>query len=154
MESVLSQSEEMKITDKVELILQDKGIVLWCRGRARNSESCTDGAGIQDWQYVSFPILEQKEDPETDISKKALMLKTSIRYGVISYKESDVVERKDDWNPPPQLVSDLRHKWKHAPRADLEIYSGKEPGELRVVVKDSPVSRIMTGYRKIFHHIW
>ncbi|KAL9963902.1 hypothetical protein ACROYT_G027457 [Oculina patagonica] len=145
-ELVLSQSEEMEITDKVELILQEKGVVLWCRGRSRESESRTVGAANLDWQYVEFPNMEQKEDPQTDTSKETLMLKTAIRFGDISYKASDVVERKRGWNPPHELVSDLKHKWKNVPRAELEIYSERESGNLRAVVRDSLVSRMMTGY--------
>lgn len=136
----------MEITEKVELILQEKGLVLWCRGRSRESETCTVDAAIQDWQYVAFPTVEEKEDPGTDTSKKTLMLKTAIRYGDISYKAIDEVERKEGWNPPRHLVSDLKHKWKNVPRAELEIYSERESGNLRAVVKDSSLSRMMTGY--------
>lgn len=36
----LSQSEEVQITEKVELFIGEKGIVLWWRGKPRKSEPC------------------------------------------------------------------------------------------------------------------
>ena len=79
---------------------------------------------------------------QSDTPKKALMLKTAIRYGVISYEEKDVVERKEGWKPPPELESRLFEKWKNVPRAGLEIHSEKDSVHLRVVVKDSLTSRM------------
>ena len=105
-------------------------------------------AATQDWKYVEFPNVEEKEDPESDTSKKTLMLKTSMRFGVISYKDYDVIEREEGWSPPSDLVSDLRQKYKDVPRAELEIYS--ESGGLLAVVRDSALSRMMTGYSKLF----
>lgn len=145
----LSQSEEIDITNKVELILKEKGVILWWRGRIRESESRTSSAAIPEWQYVSFPSMEPKEDRQSETAKKTLMLKTTIRYGVISYKESDVVERKEGWKPPPHLESDLLQKWKYVSKAELEIHSEKDSGHLRVVVKDSSASWMM-GYMKLF----
>ena len=139
----------MEITDKVESILLEKGVVLWCRGRIQESESCiASAAQIQDWQHVAFPTVD--DDPHTDTLNKTLMLKTSIRYGVISYKQSDVIERKKSWNPPSELVSDLLHKWKDVPIAGLEIFSDKKSGVLRAVVRDSSISRMMLATSKLF----
>ena len=144
-ELALSQSEEIDITNKVELILKGKGVILWSRGKLRESESSTSDAATPEWQYVSFPAMDPNEDRQSDTPKKALMLKTAIRHGVISYKESDVAERKEGWKPPPQLESELLQKWKNVPKAKLEIYSEKDSGQLLVVVRDSLASGVM-GY--------
>ena len=131
----LSQSEEIDITNKVELIVKKKGVILWWRGKSRENESSTSDAAMAKWQYVSFPAMEPSEDQQSNTPKKALMLKTAIRYGVISYKESDVVERKERWKPPPLLESGLLEKWKNVPKAELEIHFEKDSGHLQVVVK-------------------
>ena len=145
-ELALSQSEEIDITNKVELILKRKGLVLWWRGKIRENESSISDAATPEWQYVSFPAMDPNEDRQRDTSKKALMLATTIRYGVISYKESDVVGRKEGWKPTPRLESDLLQKWKNVPKAKLEIYSEQDSGHLHVVVRDSGVM----GYVKSF----
>lgn len=148
-ELALSQSEEIDITNKVESILKEKGVILWWRGKIRENESSASDAATPEWQYVSFPAMDPNEDQQSDTPKKALMLKTVIRYGAISCKESDVVERKEGWEPPSQLASDLLQKWKDVPRAKLEIHSEKDPGHLHVVVRDSLASGLM-GYVKSF----
>lgn len=148
-ESALSQIEENDITNKVELILKEKSVILWWRGKVCEKESSASDPVDPEWQYVSYPAIDPNEDRESDTPKKALMLKTAIRYGVISYKESDVFERKEGWKPPPQLESDLLQKWKNVPKAELEIHSEKDSGHLRVVVKDSLASWMM-GYMKSF----
>ena len=134
-ELALLQSEEIDITNKVELILKKKGVILWWRGKSQENESSSSDAAVAEFQYVSFPAMEPSEDQQSDSPKKELMLKTAIRYGVISYKESDVVERKECWKPPPELESDLLEKWKNVPKAELEIHFEKDSGHLRVVVK-------------------
>ena len=134
-ELALLQSEEIDITNKVELILKKKGVILWWRGKRRENESSTSDAAVAECQYVSFPAMEPSEDQLSDTPKKELMLKTAIRHGVISYKESDVVERKECWKPPPQLESGLLEKWKNVHKAELEIHFEKDSGHLQVVVK-------------------
>ena len=135
-ELALSQTEETDITNKVDLILKEKGVILWWRGKSRENESTTSDAATSECRYVSFPAMDPNEDQQNDTSKKALLLKTAIRYGVISYQESDVVIRKEGWKPPPQLESDLLQKWKNVPKAELEIHSEKDSENLGVVVKD------------------
>ena len=134
-ELALSQSEEIDITNKVELILKEKGIILWWRGKSWENESSTSDAAMAKFQYVSFPAMDPSEDQQSDTPEKSLMLKTAIRYGVISYQEGDVVERKAYWKPPPQLESGILQKWTNVPKAELEIHLEKDSGHLRVVVK-------------------
>ena len=134
-ELALSQSEEINITNKVELILKEKGVILWLRGKSREAKSSTSDAALAEFQYVSFPAMDPSEDQQSDTPEKSLMLKTVIRYGVISDQQGDVVERKARWKPPPQLESGLLQKWKNVPKAELEIYLEKDSGHLCVVVK-------------------
>lgn len=148
-ESALSQIEENDITNKVDSILMEKGVILWWRGNVCEKESSASDAANPKCQYVSFPAIDPNEDHLSDTAKKALVLKTVIHYGVISYKESDLVERKEGWKPPPQLESDLLQKWKNVPKAELEIHSEKASGHLRVVVKDS-LAPLMRSYMKSF----
>ena len=134
-ELALSQSEEIYTTNKVESILKEKGIILWCRGKSRENESSTSDAAMAEFQYVSFPSMDPSEDQQSDTPEKSLMLKTAIRYGVISYQEGDVMERKACWKPPPQLESGLLQKWKNVPKAELEIHLEKDSAHLRGVVE-------------------
>lgn len=131
---MLPQSEEKQITEKVELLLGEKGVVLWCRGKIlEQSGPCAIEAAM--------PC------PETSAPNEKLMLKTSIRSGRISYEEHDVVERKEGWKPPADLVSDLLKKYKSVSWAELEIYYEESSGDIRAVVKESAMSRVLSGYK-------
>lgn len=118
----LSQSEEVKVTEKVELLLGEKGIVLWWRGRPRKCDG---------------------------VLNEMLVLKTSIRFGRISFAEGDVVEMKEGYKPPEHLVSDFLEKYGRVPRAELEIYYEESSGGVRTVVKEleSAMSRALSDYR-------
>lgn len=144
----LTQSEEIQITEKIELILEEKGVILWWRGRMQEPAPCDviGAAALPVRQQGGQPTMEWielKEDAQTDIPKKTLLLKTSIRYGVIS--EYDVKAKKEGWVPPPQLVSVLLNKWKNVARAELEIYSENELGDLHAVVKETPASLLKSS---------
>lgn len=116
----LSQSEEVQVTEKVELLLGEKGIVLWWRGRPRKCDG---------------------------VLNEMLVLKTSIRFGRISFAEGDVVEMKEGYKPPEHLVSDFLEKYSHVPRAEVEIYCEESSGGVRIVVKESAMSRALSDYR-------
>ena len=118
----LSQSEEVKVTEKVELLLGEKGIVLWWRGRPRKCDG---------------------------VLNEMLVLKTSIRFGRISFAERDVVEMKEGYKPPEHLVSDFLEKYGRVPRAELEIYYEESSGGVRAVVKEleSAMFRALSDYR-------
>ena len=91
-ESALSQSEEIDITNKVELILKEKGVILWWRGKIQENESSTSDAAVPASFWI--PAMNPKEDGHSDTPKKVLMLKTAIRYGVISYGEKRCCGKK------------------------------------------------------------
>lgn len=78
-----------------------------------------------------------------------LVLKTSIRFGRISFAERDVVEMKEGYKPPEHLVSDFLEKYGRVPRAELEIYYEESSGGVRAVVKEleSAMFRALSDYR-------
>lgn len=121
----LSQSEEVQVTEKVELLIGEKGLVLWWRGKPRKGES----------------------SPQAGTPNKTLMLKTSIRNGLISFEERDVMERREGYTPPDALVSDLGRKYSNVPKASLEIYCEESSGSVHAVVKEPPLSLVLKHAR-------
>ena len=66
---------------------------------------------------------------------ETLMLKTRVRYGKVSFQESDVQFRYGTWKIPQNIVDSLKEKYSATKSGDLYIISDGRDG-LRMVVKE------------------
>jgi len=81
--------------------------------------------------------------------KETLMLKTRVRYGQVSFQESDVHFRHGTWQIPQNMIDNLKKEYWATPSGDLYIISdGRE--QLRMVVKVGTVSQARSAINKIY----
>jgi len=66
---------------------------------------------------------------------ETLMLKTRVRYGKVSFQESDTQFRYGTWKIPQNIVDSLKEKYSATKSGDLYIISDGRDG-LRMVVKE------------------
>ena len=71
---------------------------------------------------------------------EALMLKTKIRYGTISFEPGDLECLYPDWMIPQHLMESLKNEYLATPTGDLYVISD-EKGNLRSTVKVSRMPR-------------
>lgn len=60
--------------------------------------------------------------------KGIVLLKTHLRYGKISFKENDVVERQQGWQPSDMIMQDLEEKWNLVPDALVQFTADGDGG--------------------------
>lgn len=60
--------------------------------------------------------------------KGTVLLKTRLRYGKVSFKESDVVERQQEWQPSDMIVQDLKEKQNLVPDAVVQFTADGDSG--------------------------
>lgn len=65
-----------------------------------------------------------------------------MRYGEISYQETDVVKREDEWKPPDEYEADLMERYRSSPEAKVKFLS-EGNGAIRsvVIVDETPCWR-------------
>ena len=76
------------------------------------------------------------------------MLKTRIRYGLVSLIESDVHFRQGTWQIPQCIVENLKEEHCSTPLGDLYIISENTERLRVVVVKDGLVNRVRSFLKK------
>ena len=78
---------------------------------------------------------------------ETLMLKTRVRYGKVSFQESDVHFRHGTWQIPKNMIDSLKKEYWATPSGDLYIISdGRE--QLRMVVKVGTFSQARSALKK------
>lgn len=78
---------------------------------------------------------------------ETLVLKTSIRKGLVSFHEGDVHFRHGIWQIPQHIIDSLREEFWSTPCGDLYIISDKERN-LRYIVNIGPYNRMRTFAKK------
>ena len=76
-------------------------------------------------------------------ANEKLQLKTRIRYGLVSFQESDVFFRFGNFQIPQVIVDGLRDENRSTPLGELYIISD-EKGNFRSKVNIGPISRMLT----------
>jgi len=80
---------------------------------------------------------------------ETLMLKTRVRYGKVSFQESDVHFRHGTWQIPQNMIDSLKKEYWATPSGDLYIISdGRE--QLRMVVNVRNFSQARSALNKMF----
>ncbi|KAJ7376905.1 hypothetical protein OS493_031786 [Desmophyllum pertusum] len=77
--------------------------------------------------------LSWKEGLQVD-ANETLLLKTRLRYGLVSFQEDDLHFRYGDWEIPQHIANSLTQKYLATPCAELCIFSG-EKGKLSMYSK-------------------
>ena len=57
--------------------------------------------------------------PHLGYPEGTVLLETKLRYGKLSFKESDLVTRYNTWDPPNEIVESLRQE--HASVAEAQV---------------------------------
>lgn len=72
-------------------------------------------------------------DAHRDYPAGTVLLETRMRYGEISYQETDVVTREDEWKPPDECEADLMARYRSSAEAKVKFLS-KGNGDIHFVV--------------------
>lgn len=65
------------------------------------------------------------------------MVKTRLRYGLLSDRDDDNMVRNKQWTPPDKLLSSISERFKDVAEADLEIYRVEDTGVIHVKITDT-----------------
>ena len=106
-----------------------------------------DGALRHDVDSRLVEVSKSRYDEIKIADNDTLMLKTRIRYGQVSFQESDVHFRQGTWQIPQYIVENLKEENCSNPLGDLYIISD-DTEQLRVVVKVGPVNRARSFLKK------
>lgn len=158
---MVSPNEETAITNRINLILGDKGIILWWKeNKSSHLETKIPRRASQLNRSLSLPdsgaakmstgFDAHRVNPEAS----SLRLKTRLRHGTISYRHGDVEKRLEGWTPPKEIVDDLMKKWKSTADAELLIYRENETGRDLVVVNEVPkTTQVTDSLKDVLHNI-
>jgi len=80
---------------------------------------------------------------------ETLMLKTRIRYGLVSFRESDVQFRYENWEIPQCIREILEAEYRSTPCVDLFIFSD-EKQNFRSIVKIQTLNKMLSVTKKKF----
>ena len=109
----------------------------------------SDGHGTLRWS-TDPKLIEisrsRYEGVQIDANEK-LQLKTRIRYGLVSFQESDVFFRFGNFQIPQDIADGLRDEYYQTPCGDLYIISN-EKWDLRCLVKIGTINRMRTFANK------
>ena len=128
----------------------DKNVqVLWKQNQGTNRPTFT-----RSWSCPS------SEDQSTRSTKKgsgssqaappinpeglALLLKTHLRRGKISYDEKNVEERVERWTAPQKMADQLLVRWQSTDNAELGISLNTKTGDQDIVVKGDENNTVKT----------
>lgn len=158
----VSQNDEDDITHRMNLLLGDKGIILWWKGNKtshlemKNSKRTSpfnrsrslpyDGAAKRSMEFSAHPI-----NPEAS----TLLLKTRLRHGAISYLDEDVEERLEGWVAPKEIENNLKKKWRSIGDAELLIFQENETekGLVTLVKEGSKIIKLTDSLRDVWQNI-
>ena len=107
-----------------------------------------DGALRHDVDSRLVEVSKSRYDEIKIADNDTLMLKTRIRYGQVSFQESDVHFRQGTWQIPQYIVENLKEENCSTPLGVLYIIS-EDTEQLRVVVKVGPVNRARSFVNKL-----
>ena len=68
---------------------------------------------------------------------ETLLVKTRLRYGQLSDRDDDKMDRNEQWALPDELLSSISDRFKDVAEVDLEIYCLEETGVIRVKITDT-----------------
>lgn len=158
----VTQNDEDDITHRINLLLGDKGIILWWKGNktshleVKNSKRASyfnrskslpdDGAAKRSMEFS-----ERQINPEAS----TLLLKTRLRHGTISYLNEDVEERLEGWVAPKEIEDSLKKKWSSTADAELLIYleNETEKGLVTLVKKGPRIVQLTDSLRDVWQNI-
>ena len=159
----MSQDEEDAVTRSVNLLLGEKGEILWWKRNTNSLHQTQNPKGLL--QYHRSPSLPERdgvaERSEIGIAKRpvnhnesTLLLKTRLRHGMISYREEDVIIWMEGWEPPKEIEDSLMKKWRSTAVAELLIYQENLGARYKVVVKKGSWITQLSGRLKNICVIW
>ncbi len=132
--SKVSKNEEDAITDRINLLLGDKGVILWWKGDKYSLPETKNLKRTSQFnRSISLPdegaakrsgmgFFERSISPEAS----SILLKTRLRYGTISYLDEDEEKRLERWMAPKQMEDYLMKQWRSTADAELLIYQENE----------------------------
>ncbi len=161
--SKVSQNGEAAITDRINLLLGDKGVILWWKGnRYSLLETKNPKRASQFNRSISLPdegaakrstmgFFERPISPEASL----ILLKTRLRHGTISYLDEDVEKRLEGWMAPKQMEDDLMKQWRSTADAELLIYqeNGTERNLVTIVKEGSKLLQWADSLKDVWQNL-